>query len=301
MRERLLVCVTFHYVAARLVWLQQVLACFSRYEIPFHLIVVTNTVHPAEVASIMGLVPPSGSMQVECRSFDGMAHPFELTWAHKLIIAQEFLAGDRTHFVYVEDDILIPPESFAYWLDYRASLGRRGLIPGFVRVEREPASGVLFATDQMGPTQLDRMRMVRAGPWMFTNADSPYTGSFILDRDLAAEYVASASFSKTGSMAVKPNWGIRERAAMGLSFEAVPRFFWSRLVVPFAPSTLRIPEFAHVTHAPANYAQDPASDLAKIPLDAMLLKPDIRLFIRDRSRTARRVLHASLRRIVRHG
>lgn len=300
MHERLLVCVTFHYVAARLVWLRQVLECLCRYDMPIRLIVLTNAVDDAEIADILQLVPPSESMHAECRSIEGLADPFELTWSHKPIIANDFLAGDHTHFVYVEDDILIAPEAFAYWRQYRAHLARRGLVPGFLRVEREPEAGVLFATDQMRHTQLDRTRMVRVGPWTFTNVDSPYTGSFILDRELAEEYTASRSFSITGSLAVKPNWAIRERAAMGLCFERVPRFFWSRLAVPFEPATLRIPAFAHVIHAPANYAKDPASHLAKIPVDAMLLKPDMRLFIRDRSRTARRLLKSSLRKIIGH-
>ncbi len=297
MGQRILACVTFHYVAARLVWLRQVVECFSRFSVPVRLIIVTNTTDHTELASIDALAPSSAMTRLECRSFAPLPHPFELTWSHKSIIVDEFLTGDDTHFVYVEDDIVIAPEAFAYWVTYRGPLGRRGLIPGFLRVERDRASGVLYATDQLAPTQLDRLRMIRVGQWAFTNLSNPYTGSFILDRELATEYVATRSFDMTASLAVKPNWAIRERAAMGLCFEHVPRFFFSRLVVPFDRGTLRVPAFAHVIHAPGNYAGTPDSHWAKIPVDELLLKPNIRLFVRERARTARRVIQSVARRV----
>jgi hypothetical protein len=301
MSQRILACVTFHYIAGRLVWLRQVVECFSRYSAPVHLVIVTNTIDPAELASIEALAPSSGMVQMEHRSFGALLHPFELTWSHKAIIVDEFLTGDETHFIYVEDDIVIASEAFAYWVEYRTPLGRRGLIPGFLRVEQESANGTLFATDQMRHTQLDRIRVVRVGQWAFTNMDSAYTGSFILDRELAAEYAATRSFDKTASLAVKSNWSIRERAAMGLCFEHVPRFFWSRLVVPFNRETLRVPEFAHVLHAAGNYANDPNSRFAKIPVDKLLLKPDIMLFIRERARTVWRLVQSYVRRVIAGG
>jgi len=296
MSQRVLACVTFHYAAARLGWLKQTLNCFAAYPFPVHLIILTNAHVADEASAIERAIPPGRFTQAEVRHVGGLQHPFELTWAHKPIIANEFSHNGDTHFIYVEDDILIPPEAFGYWVKHRPALDRRGLIPGFVRVERAHASGVLFTTDQMGPTQLDYARMVRVGGWTFTNLNSSYVGSFILDRALADEYVASRSFSLAGSAAVKTNWGVRERAAMGLCFENVPRFFWSRLVVPFHRKTLQVPGFAHVTHAPANYANDPASDLARIRVDGMLLPPSLQHYARERGRTVWRLLGSSVAR-----
>jgi len=295
MRQRILACVTFHYVAARLVWLRQVIECFSRYGARVRLVIVTNTTDPAELASIDALAPSSGMVQMERRSFGALPHPFELTWAHKPIIVDEFLTGDETHFIYVEDDILIAPETFDYWMEYRVPLGRRGLIPGFLRVERERTSGALFATDQLVPTQLDRLRMVRVGRWTFTNMSSSYNACFVLDRELAAEYVATRSFDMTASMAVT-TWQISERAAMGLCFEHVPRFFLSRLVVPFDRATLRVPAFVHVLHAPGNYANNPDSNHGKISVDKLLLEPGVLAFVRERAREARRLARSFVRR-----
>ena len=116
---------------------------------------------------------------MEHRSFGALAHPFELTWSHKAIIVDEFLTGDKTHFIYAEDDIVIAPEAFAYWAEYRTPLARRGLIPGFLRVEREsPPAAPCLPPTKWQRTQLDRIRMIRVGQWAFTNMDSAYTGSF---------------------------------------------------------------------------------------------------------------------------
>ncbi len=145
--------------------------------------------------------------------------------------------------------------------------------------------------------QLDRIRIVRVGQWGFTNMSDPYTGCFILDRKLAAEYVTTRSFDKTASLTVTPGWGIRERAALGLCFEHVPRFFWSRVVVPFDRETLRVPAFAQVVHAPGNYANDPGSKYGKLRVDELLLRPSVVLFVRARARTVGRLIQSFARRV----
>jgi len=87
--------------------------------------------------------------------------------------------------------------------------------------------------------------------------------------------VASPAFSEVTSRIVKPNWDRRERAAMGITFENVPRFFHSRLVVPFDARTLQVPDFARIVHAPGTYAANPTSDLAKLRLTDLLKRQSL--------------------------
>jgi len=175
----------------------------------------------------------------------------------------------------VEDDIVIDADAFAYWKKYRDILRLKGLVPGFVRVEQIDGTGPWYATDQFGSTHIDWLRTIEMGQWSFTNLDSPYVASFVLDQTLANEHVASPAFSEVTSRIVKPNWDRRERAAMGITFENVPRFFHSRLVVPFDARTLQVPDFARIVHAPGTYAANPTSDLAKLRLTDLLKRQSL--------------------------
>jgi hypothetical protein len=105
---------------------------------------------------------------------------------------------------------------------------------------------------------------VRAGGFDFIALDTPHSAMFIMDRALAREHANSDGFAQGPSMATSP-WKTRERAAMGLCWEAPPPGFSVRHVVPFDPATLEVASCAHVRHLPGNYAQDPASPFAKIP------------------------------------
>jgi hypothetical protein len=146
----------------------------------------------------------------------------------------------------------------------------------------------LMATDQFNRTQLDWGRIARTKTWSFTNLDSPYVGCFIMDQSLAREYTASRSFDSQLSASVK-NWDIRERAAMGLTFEGIPRLFWHRLVIAFDGRNLQIPAFAYVYHAPANYANDPGTKPASLRVTDLLIAPSLGNFIRERSRSVARL------------
>lgn len=283
---RVMVCVAAHYVAARLQWLRKVLTEFIAYSYPITIFVYTNEICHDERAKIKAIVPDG--LSVELRVGQNMKHPFDLVWCHKDAILCEFLGSNYTHFIYVEDDIVIDIGSFNYWKEYRAILRPKGLVPGFVRVEQIDGAGPWYATDQFGSTRIDWLRTVEIGQWSFTNLDSPYVASFVLDQPLAYEHVTSSSFSEVTSRTVKPNWDSRERAAMGITFENVPRFFLSRLVVPFNTNTLQVPGFARVLHAPGNYAADPTSDLAKLPLTDLLKRQTFTGQVRNIARRVQR-------------
>ena len=202
---------------------------------------------------------------LEVRSAPGLAHPYHLPWAHKQVITEEFLNGREvyTHYMYLEHDIEISFANFCYFLTYRPALRRFGLLPSFLRVEYNFSDDQLYSTDQVTVTRTDNRRIVRIDRFWFMNVENPYTAMFILDRDLAREYVASRSFDMDASSEVV-QWGVRERAAMALCFESVPNGFYSRYVIPANPIDLTVPSLAYVYHTANNYANDPESGFGKM-------------------------------------
>ena len=118
-------------------------------------------------------------------------------------------------------------------------------------------------TDNIPDLGLIRSEVCRYGDHIFVNPWSAYTGMYLLDAELAREYAASASFDPETSKNVS-NWEVRERAAMGLAFEAIPEGCTSRLVLPVLAETKLPPICSWIYHLPNNYADDPDSPFGKL-------------------------------------
>ena len=92
---------------------------------------------------------------------------------------------------------------------------------------------------------------------------------FILDRDLALEYVISRSFDRELSMDVRPQWGLGERASMGLCFENPPEGFSCRYAIPVNPATLKTPYWSWVHHMASTYTKNTRVPFGKTQPDQL--------------------------------
>jgi hypothetical protein len=193
------------------------------------IVVLTNTLDPSERASISDLLCPmlhEGKTleTLEVQSCPGLAHPFDLAWSHKQLISDRVLPPDSpcTHFVYLEDDIRFGYTNFCYYLAYRPKLAAAGLFHrSFV------LSSTLRTANYTRPINPHSIPTVVVGGYRFCNIDYPYCGLYVLDRELAEEYVASPSFHPDSSLSVT-DWDVRERGAMGLCWERPQAGFHSR-------------------------------------------------------------------------
>ena len=270
---RVLCAITFHFADNHLGFLTAVLRSLSEFPVAdLSVVIVTNTFREEDLAQLRRLCSemPSGKT-ASIRRYGSLPHPFNLTWCHKAIISEEFAAGNHgryTHFIYLEDDIELSFANFCYFVEYREVLRSFGLLPAFIRVEYSAALGGFVASDAFWPVYVPVQSHIRLGDTVLVNMPNPYNPFFILDVELAAEYVRSRSFDREGSRALC-SWGVRERAAMGLCLENVPPPFQTRYLVPVSRRTAMTPAFAQVRHLPDNYANDPRSPLGKVPVDGL--------------------------------
>jgi hypothetical protein len=270
---RILVAITFHFDAARLGFLAEVLRSLAEYPVAAMAVaIVTNTAHPVELTLLRRLCAESlPGKTLSVRSHGKLAHPFELAWCHKTIIAEEFLADNdacHTHFIYLEDDIRLSFANFCYFVDFRERLRAFGLLPAFVRMEYSAALGGFVASDAFWPVYVPVQTHVRLGDIAMVNMPNPYNPCFILDVELATEYAGSRSFDWATS-AEMCAWGVRERAAMGLCLENVPPPFHTRYVVPVSTQTDMVPPAARISHLPNTYADNPNVTLGKVRIDSL--------------------------------
>jgi hypothetical protein len=155
-------------------------------------------------------------------------------------------------------------------MEFRELLRNYGLLPSFLRVEYSAAFHGFVASDAFWPVYVPVQSHIVLGDTVLVNLPNPFNPCFILDMELAGEYVQSRSFQHDGS-ATMCSWGVRERAAMGLCLENVPEPFQTRYVVPVSRQSDMVPAFARISHLPNNYANDPRMPLGKVRMDALFV------------------------------
>ena len=262
---RVLAEVTFHYNAAKLRYLFQVIRALSEYPIEMlDVVVVTNVADESKLRKISSLCQPlfrphpwrpDSTKSLAFASFPKLADPWHLPWSHKRLISEKFLSPDAnyTHYIHLEEDILLSFDNFCYFANYRDVLAPHRLIPSFQRIEFNYDDNRLYVVDQVGVSDFEDRKSVEVGEYCFVNPDYPHNGLFVLDRELAREYVHTRSFDIERSRGVKPQWGLCERAAMGLCFENPGQGFVSRYAIPVDSHTREIPYWSWVYHVSNKY------------------------------------------------
>jgi hypothetical protein len=160
------------------------------------------------------------------------------------------------------------------------------LVPAFLRTEWSVERECHVNTDNTAPIKLAGRSFISDGDYAFVGVDNPNYSAYLLDRDLAREYVNSRSFDPKRSREVNPfgwferavlgwffenppapfHFGVYERAAMCLTFENPPAPFVYRAVVPVSISSRMVPQCAWLAHLPNYYADNPGSPHGKIAM-----------------------------------
>jgi hypothetical protein len=231
-----------------------------------HVTIVTNADDDLRQRAIKNVVAGKGidySLYVP----RGLGHPFLLTWSHFSVFRDMWADQSISHFLYVEDDLLLKKENIDYWLDARELLRPFGLIPSFLRCELKSGDDECYSTDMSSPVSAHMCPHIElAFDKAFLNVPNPYQGLYFLDRELMSEHLnGSSSHPDFGY------WLIREKAAQGVTFLNVPTGWTSRNVIPYDPGTNRIKAYCLVHHLPNNYAEDPNTSLGKTKISELLL------------------------------
>jgi len=211
-----------------------------------------------------------------------LTNPRMLTWAHKRFIEPwlQDASPKEDYFVYIEDDIEVTYDNLRYFMRNLKIVEKRGLIPGFLRYEKK--DGERRLVDLVAPEFWNRDRSLTIDGQLFHACVNPYWAGFILDRDLAREYVASRSFSPTDSEFAP--WNIQERAAMGLTFERPDARLKSRVVIPMvdgAPDPACL-----VWHCSDSYTADDHPLIGRLTIERAFQREGLGHFVLRKLRSA---------------
>jgi hypothetical protein len=255
--QKLAIAVTVHYVEERLIYLKRIAEQFPHLADQIVVTIVTNRHDDPAKA---GIADAMGGIAYELMVPTLLGHPYLLAWTHFLAF-RRLIAEDEavTHFLYVEDDILILPHNIAYWLRGREALRGHGLFPSFLRYEIKDGEALRYSSDVTQVRPLNRLPTVGIDEsYAFVNLRFPYQGMYLYDRELMAEHLAGTSSNPDCG-----RWGIRERAAQGLTFHNVPKGFKSRNLVGYDLARGEIDPDCMIHHLPNTYVTMPDIALGK--------------------------------------
>lgn len=263
------VCVTFFYVPERLPYLAEVISNYIGLANRTDIFIVTNVADGDRLNGISEALPHlPDQFSLEFVTPSGIGHPLLLTWAHREIFQNVLKSNGVTHFLYSEDDLAFTRSNVLYWLRYRDPLRMHGFIPSFFRVELHQKRG-WCSTDHAKRVRLYKLKkLVLDDGTHFICMPNPYQGMYFLDRELMEQFAVSKAMSPDFDVR---RWGIREKAAQGLTFVNIPKGYTSRNLVPIDPHTKTIFQECWIHHLPNSYANNQTSFFGKLPMHGQSL------------------------------
>jgi hypothetical protein len=258
-------CITFHFKAERLGYLEQVLAAHHSLGCPSRVEILTNTFNENEQALIQESIASIGlsnAAVVGCK----VPHKWLLPWASKLTLKAAHETGQYTHFLYSEDDILVSRENLEYFCTELPHLKKLGLYPGFLRVEWSSSQSRWVASDvnhMYGriAENAPRLKSSESGAQhSYICPTNAYQAMFLYDQDLFEEHLKSPTFDMKlygGLENLNDEWGggVAERAAFALTYYNAPAGFPCRNPLPYSSYFNLIEPCCFIHHIPNNYAE----------------------------------------------
>jgi hypothetical protein len=264
----LLICVTFHYVTARLIYLEKISKHFPSLGEKVTVCIITNTSNPSELNEIDHVMKKSCGYDYSIIIAEYLGHPYLLTWVHLGVFRKLYPQDIYSHFLYTEDDICITKENVMYWIRSRLILRPYGLIPSFIRYEFKDLQTEKYATDFVKFVNYYAMPRLRYDKkYVYLNMSNAYQGVYFMDKALMREHLYGESSNPDFGQ-----WDIRARAAAGVTFLDVPNGFLSRNVVGFVLPEMEIDENALIHHVPNNYTNNNNTRFGKILISQLVKK-----------------------------
>ena len=233
--KKIATVICFYFKEKRLSTLNKNILKISKYNFKKNITIITNDISRKEEDKIKKIIK-SKIKEYSIIKVKNLPDDNFLPWHSINIMKEKIKNKSYSHFMFLEDDIIVSSENISYWLYFRKKLKKYNLIPNFLRCEK--FNGKYYSVDNPKVILKDKVPTIfsQSKNSGFINSKYPYSGMYLMDRDLLKNFLNSKAskidFSFTNKV-MKSLYPIKELANISYAYHAVPPGYHNRLVLPF--------------------------------------------------------------------
>ena len=203
------------------------------------------------------------SKKVKIIIIDEIVHNRLLPWYHLNLMKKLYNNEEITHFLYLEDDIMINKFNLNYWINSRKILKKFNLIPAFTRTEINENDNELYAVDFTKENDIKKLPKIKVNRnYEFINHKFPYQGMYLYDRELMQEHLQGpTSNPDCGHGAFDTNFldqrminlDLMAKANIGLTYINIPSGYFNRMVTLYNNEKKEIDVSCRIKHLSNKY------------------------------------------------
>ena len=253
--KKLAIVLCFYFNSKKIEVLKKTIQKLYSYNFNIDLTIITNQLQINEKRVLDKLIK---SKNKNCSIHEIKEIPDNdlLPWFSINVMKNKFKDKSISHFMFIEDDILVSAKNICYWIYFRKILKKFKLTPGFLRYEKYKND--LFAVDYENKIIFNKSPKIQTKNinFGFINPKFPYSAMYLMDRDLMREYLKSNAvkldFSFTNNF-LKSKAPTKELLNISYAFLNVPKGFFNKLMIPYENGR-NIPDYCLIEHTDVKYA-----------------------------------------------
>jgi hypothetical protein len=269
--KKISIVICFHFNKKKIINLQKICANINSFKFSKNVSIITNNINKINHNFL------KKKLKNKLKNFNiikikNIPEPNLLPWYCLDFMKKSYKDKSFSHFLYLEDDILINENNINYWIFARKILKKFNFIPAFLRCENNGKR--LFSVDNPKPIKIKNTPRIlsTSEKFGFLNLRYPYHASCLMDRDLMKEYTKSKLVGIDYGLShniMKTLYPIKELANIIIGYINVPKGYYNRFFLPFINSN-KIPNYCIIKHIDNKYIKIKNEHFGKININHLL-------------------------------
>ena len=275
--KKIAACIIFSYNPNRFFFLSKICKAIEKINSNTDITLIVDKEGFLKKNTIKKFISKTTKININFFYPKNLLDPRLLTYSHFEVFKKKIKSKKYTHFLYLEDDILINENNIKYWMVARKALKNTKLIPVFLRTEINFKNKKNYLVDSTRKNLfffqsklINNLKNIA-----FVNLFNFFTPTYFYDRELMIEHLSGPSSSidfghgTFNSDYINPNMielGVMERAATLLAYKDVPLGFFHRNVVPVNIKSKLLKDYCLIKHLSNRFTNEKRSNFGKIPV-----------------------------------
>ena len=269
--KKLAITICFHFNKKKIDNLIKVCSEIKEYKFPKDVTIVTNNINSNDYDLLKKNIKKKIT-KFKVISIKESPESNLLPWFCFDILKKKYSDKSFSHFLYLEDDILINSKNINYWNYCRVILKRYKIIPSFLRYELYKNNK--YSVDNPNIVKIKNTPSILSNSEKngFINLKYPYHAACLMDKELMKEYFNSSLVNIDYGFhhrIMKTLYPIKELANIIIAYINVPIGFHNRYFLPFRNKN-EIPSYCLIRHLDNKYVKMKTWHYGKIQVKHLL-------------------------------